>query len=318
MNKLFSWFKPIKRRAAIGWPSRLGTKNTKPKKSTNPKNTTYTNHRRVKHYRIRLTRRWFILISARRFRTSKQRRSKKYRQIIIPLGNLRTKELAIRQKVVRHKKRQPKTYVIVIRPRVLGAYILIILGVIGITYFGFQVKNTGGIEPPKTFALSTPSPVTDYTKPVVMPRSQPARISIAKINLDVQINVVGRNVDGTMETPNVLDYVVGWYKYSPTPGELGPSIIVGHVDSYKGISVFWRVRELVAGDVIAITRVDGTVAKFNVNSLQQFDQATFPTQAVYGDTNYAALRLITCGGTFNRQTYHYTANTVVFATLINS
>jgi sortase (surface protein transpeptidase) len=118
-----------------------------------------------------------------------------------------------------------------------------------------------------------------------------------------------------METPNVLDYVTGWYKYSPTPGELGPAIIVGHVDSYKGISVFWRLRELVPGDTIDITRADGSVAKFQVNSLQQFDQTNFPTQAIYGDINYAGLRLITCGGTFNRKTGHYDHNMVVFASL---
>lgn len=297
-------------RSAPSWPSPFNWRRKKPKqqKASSP-------NWRVKHYALRFSPRRTLLVSARKFKTSNLRRSKKYKQFIIPLYLLPVKELAVRQKLA--PKRKPKTYVIVIKPRVVGAYMFIILGLVGVAYFGLQIKSPGKIEPVTTFALPTPAPSADYTKPVVLSRSEPARIRIPKINLDAKIITVGRLADGTMETPSVLDYVTGWYKYSPTPGELGPAIIVGHVDSYKGISVFWRLRELQAGDIVEITRADGSGATFKVNSLQQFDQANFPTQAVYGDINYAGLRLITCGGTFNRQTGHYDHNTVVFATLVN-
>jgi len=124
------------------------------------------------------------------------------------------------------------------------------------------------------------------------------------------------NPDGSLATPPVLDYITGWYDKSPTPGEIGPSIIDGHVDNYETISVFWRLRELKANDEVDVTRTDGSVAKFKVTALQSFDQANFPTKEVYGNINYAGLRLITCGGTFSTVTGHYDHNTVVFASLI--
>ncbi len=319
MNKPAFKFRFIKRRPDQNWPSPLNFPEKKARTKASKKNQAKTNKNwRVKNYNIRLSRRKSILISARRFRTSKQRRSKQYKQIVIPIKWLAIKEIAFRREYVSIRKRTPKTYTIVIKRRVLVAYLLVLIGLIGTGYFGFQLKATQTIKKPTTFSLPTPVPTTDYSNPVVMPRSAPTQIRISKIGLDAKTIEVGRLADGTMETPNVLDYVTGWYKYSPTPGELGPSVIVGHVDSYKGISVFWRIRELSPGDTIQVARADGSDATFKVNALQQYDQNNFPTQAVYGNISYAGLRLITCGGTFNRQTGHYNENTVVFATLVNS
>lgn len=271
----------------------------------------------AKRYLIKLTRRRTLLVTARNFRTSKLRRSKRYKQFVMPLYGMPTKELAFRHKV--QPMRQPKTYTItiVVRPRVWGAYAFMLVGLAGMTYFGTQVKLAKSLEPTRVYALPTPTPVPEDTKPAVLSRAEPARMNISDVNINAQIKTVGRLADGAMETPNIFDNVTGWYKHSPTPGELGPAIIVGHVDNYKGPSVFWRLRELQPGNIVEIIRTDGSVARFKVDALQQFDQNNFPTGEVYGDINYAGLRLITCSGTFNRQTGHYTANTVVFATLID-
>ena len=141
-------------------------------------------------------------------------------------------------------------------------------------------------------------------------------MTIASVGINYGVKPVGKLADGTMETPGVLESITGWYKFSPTPGEIGPSVIVGHVDSYKGPSVFWRLREVKPGDMVQVARADGKVANFKITALKQFDQANFPTQEVYGNVDKAELRLITCGGTFNHKTQHYSENTVVFATLV--
>lgn len=132
--------------------------------------------------------------------------------------------------------------------------------------------------------------------------------------MDSQIVKLGLNADETMEVPR--DFAVaGWYQHLPTPGERGPAIISGHIDSKAGPAVFFRLRELQAGAEIRVTRADGSVAVFRVDQLEQFPKAEFPTERVYGDLDHAGLRLITCGGTFDRSIGHYRDNIVAYATL---
>ncbi|MGH9099930.1 MAG: sortase domain-containing protein, partial [Acidimicrobiales bacterium] len=107
-----------------------------------------------------------------------------------------------------------------------------------------------------------------------------------------------------------------WYEYSPTPGQLGPAVIEGHIDSAaEGPSVFFDLGALVPGDHVDVARADGTVAVFTVTGVREYPKTSFPTTAVYGNTDFAALRLITCGGAFDYATGHYLDNTIVFASL---
>jgi sortase (surface protein transpeptidase) len=122
-----------------------------------------------------------------------------------------------------------------------------------------------------------------------------------------------------MEVPARRNYdVPAWYRYSPTPGATGPSVIVGHVDSARGPSVFYRLGALRGGDTIDVRRADGRVARFTVRDTRRFAKDHFPTSLIYGDTAGPELRLITCGGSFDRSSGHYTDNVVVFATLTGS
>jgi sortase (surface protein transpeptidase) len=174
-------------------------------------------------------------------------------------------------------------------------------------------------QPLRPVAASTappPAKTATAATPHVLPRSEPKSISIPSVGIEADAISVGQLADGSMETPPLFDWTVGWYRLGPTPGELGPAVIVGHVDTYKGPSVFWRLRELQPGDLVNITRADGSVATFKVTSLGQYSQNDFPTQAVYGNIDHAGLRLITCGGAFDQQTLHYTENTVVYADLV--
>ncbi len=111
----------------------------------------------------------------------------------------------------------------------------------------------------------------------------------------------------------------GWYRFSPTPGELGPSIILGHVDSARyGPAVFFKLGALRPGDLVSVTRADGRVAVFAVDRVVEYAKAQFPAFEVYGNTDNAALRLITCGGRFNLSARSYEDNIVAYASLISS
>jgi LPXTG-site transpeptidase (sortase) family protein len=150
--------------------------------------------------------------------------------------------------------------------------------------------------------------------PKVMPKSLPTRLVIPAIGVDTPFLTTGQQSDGSIQMPVRYD-IAAWYDQSPTPGERGPSIIVGHVDNWKGVGIFWRLKELKPGDTIAVSRTDGTTANFSVTDIKEFSKNDFPSKEVYGGINYAGIRLITCGGLFNHQTGEYSDNIVVFGKL---
>jgi hypothetical protein len=150
-----------------------------------------------------------------------------------------------------------------------------------------------------------------------LPPSNPVSLDISAIDVHSDLNEVGLDADGAIETPAGAFYdEAAWYKHSPTPGSLGPAVLLGHVDSASnGPSVFFRLGELTRGDSISVTRADGSVARFIVDSVRSYAKDGFPTQGVYGDLNYAGLRVITCGGPFDEVAGHYENNIVVSARL---
>jgi len=151
--------------------------------------------------------------------------------------------------------------------------------------------------------------------------SAPATVSIPTIGVRSDIVRLGQQTDGSMEVPAVgPDYdKAGWYRYSPMPGSRGPAIIVGHLDSAAdGPSVFYRLGSLRPNDTVRVTRVDGSVVVFAVDTVSRYHKSDFPSELVYGDTHNAALRLITCGGRFDEASGHYLDNVVVTASMIRS
>ncbi|MDQ4037264.1 MAG: class F sortase [Actinomycetota bacterium] len=150
-----------------------------------------------------------------------------------------------------------------------------------------------------------------------MPRSAPVRVQIPAIGVDSELMDLGLRDDGTLEVPPE-GFPAGWFTGAPTPGELGPAIIAGHVDLGGEPGVFYALRELLPGDEITIAREDGSVAVFRVTRLEQFPKDEFPTDLVYGDIDHAGLRLITCGGSFDPQARSYVDNLVAFAELVGS
>jgi sortase (surface protein transpeptidase) len=146
--------------------------------------------------------------------------------------------------------------------------------------------------------------------------ADPVRLRIPSVGIDTEFSgPLGVNEDQTIEVPEGYEEV-GWYEFGPKPGEFGPAVVLGHVDSYQGPAVFWPLQQVSVGDTIEIERVDGTVVVFVVTNLERHQQSGFPTAKVYGDIDHAGLRLITCSGTFDRGQQVYSHNLIVYAQLV--
>jgi sortase (surface protein transpeptidase) len=110
----------------------------------------------------------------------------------------------------------------------------------------------------------------------------------------------------------------GWFTGSPTPGQAGPAILAAHVDWDHRPGPFHRLGDLQRGDEVDVDRQDGVTARFEVLEVEQYPKDAFPTERVYGDIDHAGLRLITCGGDFDRAARSYRDNVVAYAGLIGS
>jgi sortase (surface protein transpeptidase) len=142
----------------------------------------------------------------------------------------------------------------------------------------------------------------------------PTSLEIPAIGVHTRLIRLGLTSAGALQVPASFT-VAGWYTGSPRPGATGSAVIAGHIDSYRGPGVFFRLRELKPGELIYVQRAHSSLAVFKVTAVQEYLKSKFPTDAVYGPVPDAELRLITCGGTFDTQTGHYLSNVVVFATL---
>jgi sortase (surface protein transpeptidase) len=114
-----------------------------------------------------------------------------------------------------------------------------------------------------------------------------------------------------MEVPEVD--VAGWYELGPRPGEAGPAVLVGHVDSRSGPAVFFRLGELRRGDRIVIGQAGGAARSFLVERVERRAKEDLPLERIWNGTRKPVLRLITCGGTFDRSTGHYRDNVIGYA-----
>lgn len=164
-------------------------------------------------------------------------------------------------------------------------------------------------------SLSLPEPpAAGPAAPTVLPRSEPVRIAIPALGVRSEVMDLGLDADGAMEVPPGA-YPAGWYDRGPTPGELGPAVLAGHVDWAGEPGVFAGLAELAPGDAVTVERADGSTATFRVERVAEYAKDEFPGVAVYGDLDHAGLRLITCGGDFDDDEASYRDNVVVFARL---
>ncbi|WP_236796255.1 class F sortase [Amycolatopsis sp. GM8] len=166
-------------------------------------------------------------------------------------------------------------------------------------------------------------PVVDVSPPAATseaaPPPEPSIVDIPKIGAHSTLVPLGLNPDNTIEVPPVSQPLqAGWYRNGPVPGQVGPAVILGHVDGNQQKGIFYRLKELRPGDEVTVTRKDGSAVRFAVTKVDQIDKDAFPTDAVYGDTTGPELRLITCGGSFDHAAHSYRDNIIVYAVLENS
>jgi hypothetical protein len=148
-------------------------------------------------------------------------------------------------------------------------------------------------------------------QPATAGRPGPSTLSIPSIGVRAPIVEVGLEADGAMQTPDLGR--VGWYKGGPWPGDPGPAVLIGHVDTRTGPDVFYHLRELRPGDEILVGRADGTTIRFLVGRLAHHPKTELPTSRIWTKTNRPLLRLITCAGSFNHATGHYRDNLILYA-----
>ncbi|WP_426512283.1 class F sortase [Dactylosporangium sp. McL0621] len=154
----------------------------------------------------------------------------------------------------------------------------------------------------------------ELTRGPVLPAADPTRVAIPGLGVASGLMRLGTDASGAMEVPPDAG-TVGWFTGAPAPGSLGPAVLAGHVDWHGAKGAFARLADLTAGDEIDVDRADGRRAVFVVTGVERHPKDAFPTGVVYGPIDHAGLRLITCGGEFDRSTGHYRDNVVVFADL---
>ena len=196
---------------------------------------------------------------------------------------------------------------------------MLCVGGVGVAAFGLfdgPSADAGAQYTPASVTTVAPRLTRDpQAEPLA--RSVPVSIRIPNIGVSAPVMEVGQNADGSVQVPPLEDHnLTGWYRYGPSPGQRGPAVILGHVDSLTGISVFFYLKDLHAGDRVYVTLADGKIATFAVDGVQKVDKDAFPTASIYGKASDPTLRLITCGGPFDEATGHYLDNIIVYAHLI--
>ncbi|KWV30000.1 class F sortase [Micromonospora rifamycinica] len=223
--------------------------------------------------------------------------------------------------------------------RAAGAAVVVLLAMAGSGLVGASLRTTPPPRPPQPAAQAAPQTAPAATDPDAgpvddpdagipadagapagpdpLPRSAPTTITIPKIGVNAEIMPLGTNPDGTVQVPPLEQAQrAGWYEPGTSPGETGNAVIVGHVDSAKlGPAVFFQLGALLPGDLVAVSRADGSTATFTVDEVRSYPKEQFPTELVYGPNDRPGLRVVTCGGQFDESAASYRDNVIVFATL---
>jgi LPXTG-site transpeptidase (sortase) family protein len=155
-----------------------------------------------------------------------------------------------------------------------------------------------------------PAPVSSAPVDPVVPGDPPTRVRIPAIGVDSPLELLHLDAHGALSTPTFPH--AGWYADGPAPGDIGPAVIAGHVDSTSGPAVFYRLGDLRSGDTVEVQR-SGRWLAFRVVDVRRYPKDAFPTAEVYGPTPDPQLRLITCSGDFDPKRHSYVDNTVVYA-----
>ena len=190
----------------------------------------------------------------------------------------------------------------------------------GITGFGCSGEPSAARATSDSGASSTTAPVTvpEAVRNFEAARDHqtvavPVAVDVPSLGITDALETLHRRPDGTIDVPSW--HVAGWWAEGPKPGQPGPAVILGHVDSRHGPDVFYRLDQVQPGHEIVVTRADRTTVRFTVDRVERVPKESFPTEKVFAPSLTAGLRLVTCGGEFDRAAGHYEDNVIVFASL---
>ncbi len=204
----------------------------------------------------------------------------------------------------------------------VGALAAVAVLLVSFGVAGAGREETGGADG----AAAGPAPVTSATGPTWQVQGpstgkspdaepvRPARLRVPAIGVDTALIDLGVDAAGVLVPPVAAD-VAGWFTAGPAPGSIGPALLAGHVDSQAGPGVFYRLVDLRPGDRIEVDRADGSAVSFSVVSTTRSPKTAFPTELVYAPTPVPELRLVTCGGAFDRSARSYRDNIIIEAAL---
>lgn len=166
------------------------------------------------------------------------------------------------------------------------------------------------------FARASEGDVPHYLVPTKEESPLPTVLRIGSLGVEAHVIELGLQATQEIEVPESFEEV-GWYVHGSVPGEIGPAVILGHVDSKAGPAVFYDLKKLEKEDTIDVVRADGSIAIFRVTKKEVYPQSVFPNELVFADARYAELRLVTCTGVYNKDERRYSHNLVVYAELLD-
>ncbi len=184
---------------------------------------------------------------------------------------------------------------------------------------GLIVSLNIASDPAQRVLRSATTQPTKATVPVATgpARSLPVELVIPSLSITTPVGQLGLQSNHEVQVPTNT-HSVGWYRLGPTPGQIGSSVILGHVDSYLGPGIFFHLKNLAIGALLEVRLNDGVTTQFRVTKVVQYAKTSFPDALVYGSSGARDLNLVTCGGTFNHQTGSYESNVVVYSRLVST
>ncbi|SEG34844.1 Sortase family protein [Nonomuraea solani] len=205
---------------------------------------------------------------------------------------------------------------------VAGGAVVVSLG--GVLLIGLGLSGMLGGEPEPRAAVrnetgQAPAPLDGVPlsrRAEPMRAARPTAVYIPSIGVAAPLMELGLDAKGAIENPPFdPPNQAGWYRYGPVPGQRGAAVITGHLDTRTGPAVFARLGSVKRGDQVQVLRADRTVAVFVVDKIEHTPKSGFPAKKVYAKLPYAGLRLVTCGGAFDKRAHSYQDNTIVYAHL---
>ncbi|WP_433431161.1 class F sortase [Nonomuraea sp. CA-141351] len=197
----------------------------------------------------------------------------------------------------------------------------VVVSLAGALLIGLGVSGIFSDEPePGPVAATRPVPsvagVPTGKVAAPMKAAKPTAVYIPSIGVAAPLMELGLDAQGAIENPPFdPPNQAGWYRYGAVPGQRGAAVITGHLDTRSGPAVFANLKNVKRGDQVQVLRADRSVAVFVVDKVEHAPKRNFPVKKVYAELTYPGLRLVTCGGTFDRQAHSYVDNTIVYAHL---